>query len=138
TTPAVNPSPAPLSTLTPQPSTPPGISHVQVGLDPTARDFAQLLASDPEYFLGAAHVRKYGAQPQLLVKFLDSGTRLHFQVHPTREFARRVLGAPSGKTEAYYVLGVRSTSEVEPDVPIGLGSQSHTSAQSPMGTSGST
>src|SRR4051812_37284352 len=84
-----------------------GISQVRVGLDPTSRDFAQLLASDPEYFLGTAHVKKYGAQPQLLVKFLDSGTRLHFQVHPTREFARRVLGAPSGKTEAYYVLGVR-------------------------------
>jgi mannose-6-phosphate isomerase len=84
-----------------------GVSQVRVGLDPMARDFAQLVASDPEYFLGAAHVKKYGAQPQLLVKFLDSGTRLHFQVHPTREFARRVLGAPSGKTEAYHVLGVR-------------------------------
>jgi mannose-6-phosphate isomerase len=84
-----------------------GVSQVLVGHDRTPRDFAQLLASDPEYFLGAAHVKKYGAQPQLLVKFLDSGTRLHFQVHPTREFAQRVLGAPSGKTEAYYVLGSR-------------------------------
>lgn len=85
-----------------------GVSQVRVGLDATPRDFAQLLASDPEYFLGAEHVKKYGAQPQLLVKFLDSGTRLHFQAHPTREFARRVLGAPSGKTEAYYVLGTRT------------------------------
>ncbi len=84
-----------------------GVSRVYVGLDATPRDFAQLLASDPEYFLGAAHAKKFGAQPQLLVKFLDSGTRLHFQVHPTREFARRVLGAPSGKTEAYHVLAVR-------------------------------
>ncbi len=94
-----------------------GVSQVRVGLDPTPRDFAELLASDPEYFLGAAHVKKFGAQPQLLVKFLDSGTRLHFQVHPTREFAQRVLGAPSGKTEAYYVLGVRgdSRSGLRPD-----------------------
>ena len=90
-----------------------GISQVRVGNEPTPRDFAQLLASDPEYFLGAAHVKKYGAQPQLLVKLLDSGTRLHFQVHPTREFARRVLGAPSGKTEAYYVLGVREPGVAE-------------------------
>ncbi len=89
-----------------------GISQVRVGFDPTPRDFAELLASDPEYFLGAAHVKKHGAQPQLLVKFLDSGTRLHFQVHPTREFARRILGAPSGKTEAYYVLGVRPNSDL--------------------------
>ncbi len=88
-----------------------GVSPVCVGLDPTPRNFTELLASDPEYFLGAAHAKKFDAQPQLLVKFLDSGTRLHFQVHPTREFAQRVLGAPSGKTEAYYVLGVR---EVEP------------------------
>ncbi len=84
-----------------------GVSPVLVGDDPQPRDFAALLASDPEYFLGAAHVAKFGAQPQLLVKYLDSGTRLHFQVHPTREFARRVLGAPSGKTEAYHVLAVR-------------------------------
>lgn len=92
-----------------------GISQVRVGHDPTPRDFAQLLASDPEYFLGAAHRAKYGAQPQLLVKFLDSGTRLHFQVHPTRDFARRVLGAPSGKTEAYYVLGTREVDRVVPN-----------------------
>ena len=88
---------------------PEGVSQVRVGLDPTPHDFPQLLAADPEYFLGAAHVKKYGAQPQLLVKFLDSGTRLHFQVHPSREFAQRVLKAPSGKTEAYYVLAVRDS-----------------------------
>ncbi|MCX6954962.1 MAG: class I mannose-6-phosphate isomerase [Verrucomicrobia bacterium] len=91
-------------------SSPPGVSQVRVGHDATPRDFVQLLASDPEYFLGAAHVAKYGAQPQVLVKYLDSGTRLHFQVHPTREFARRILGAPSGKTEAYHVLSVRDSS----------------------------
>jgi mannose-6-phosphate isomerase len=93
-----------------------GLSQVRIGLDPAMHDFTELLARDPGYFLGADHVRKYGAQPQLLVKFLDSGTRLHFQVHPTREFAQRVLGAPSGKTEAYYVLGTRG-SEVEQPVP---------------------
>ena len=87
--------------------TAPGVSPVLVGVDPAPRDFARLLASDPEYYLGAAHVAKFGPQPQLLVKFLDSGTRLHFQVHPTREFARQFLGAPSGKTEAYHVLAVR-------------------------------
>lgn len=90
-----------------------GVSSVRIGHDPQPRDFATLLASDADYFLGAAHVRAFGAQPQLLVKFLDSGTRLHFQVHPTREFARRVLGAPSGKTEAYYVLGVRDSADGE-------------------------
>ena len=100
-----------------------GVSQVCVGDAPATRDFARLLASDPEYFLGPVHVAKYGAQPQLLVKYLDSGTRLHFQVHPTREFARRVLGAPSGKTEAYYVLAGRdSAPAVHPSLPSSAGS----------------
>lgn len=96
-----------------------GVSLVQIGHDPRRHDFAQLLARDPEYFLGPAHVAKYGPQPQLLVKFLDSGTRLHFQVHPTRDFARRVLGAPSGKTEAYHILAVRPSGEGPVDEPTG-------------------
>jgi mannose-6-phosphate isomerase len=45
---------------------------------------------------------------------LDSGTRLHFQVHPTREFAQRLLAAPSGKTEAYHVLAVRDPAPSQP------------------------
>jgi mannose-6-phosphate isomerase len=123
TTRAVNPPGVQPSTLNAQRSTQPGISQVCVGLDSELRDFAQLLAGDPEYFLGAGHVRKYGAQPQLLVKFLDSGTRLHFQVHPTREFARRVLGAPSGKTEAYYVLSTRHSSGADATGYIYVGFQ---------------
>jgi mannose-6-phosphate isomerase len=82
-----------------------GVSTVTVGGAP--HDFAALLAREPEYFLGAAHVAKFGAQPQLLVKLLDPAIRLHFQAHPTAAFARRFLGSPSGKTEAYHVLGAR-------------------------------
>jgi mannose-6-phosphate isomerase len=96
-----------------------GIAQVCVGADTTARDFAQLLASDPIYFLGADHVKKYGDAPRLLVKFLDSGTRLHFQVHPTRDFAQRFLGAASGKTEAYHVLATRDD-VAEPFIYVGF------------------
>lgn len=70
-----------------------------------------LIAADPLYFLGSAHFERFGSNPQILVKYLDSATRLHFQVHPTREFARQFLGSPMGKTEAYHVLGVRSGHE---------------------------
>lgn len=107
-----------------------GVSQVRIGHGRTLHDFAQLLQSDPDYFLGPEHVRKHGAQPQLLVKFLDSGTRLHFQVHPTREFARRVLGAPSGKTEAYYVLGTREVERVVRNGLAAVGAQ----AESALGT----
>ncbi len=82
-----------------------GVSPVLVGGEP--HDFAALLAADPAYFLGAAHVAKYGPQPQVLVKLLDPSIRLHFQVHPTADFARRFLGSPSGKTEAYHVVATR-------------------------------
>jgi mannose-6-phosphate isomerase len=113
TTRAVNPpqaaADAARSPLAPRLGPQPGISAVRLGAEPGLHNFSELLASDPEYFLGSAHARKYGPQPQLLVKYLDSGTRLHFQVHPTRDFARRVLGAPSGKTEAYHVLAVRDS-----------------------------
>jgi mannose-6-phosphate isomerase len=82
-----------------------GVSTVTIGGE--AHDFAALLGRDPVYFLGAAHAARFGAQPQLLVKLLDPAIRLHFQVHPTAAFARRFLGSPSGKTEAYHVLGAR-------------------------------
>lgn len=82
-----------------------GPARVTVG--GVEHDFARLLASDPEYFLGPAHVARFGPQPQVLIKLLDPATRLHFQVHPTTAFARTRLGAPSGKTEAYHVLAVR-------------------------------
>ncbi|HWA27913.1 MAG TPA: class I mannose-6-phosphate isomerase [Lacunisphaera sp.] len=82
-----------------------GISSVTVGGE--VRDFAQLLASDPAYFLGTSHAGRFGPQPQLLVKLLDPSIRLHFQVHPTADFARCHLGAPSGKTEAYHILATR-------------------------------
>ncbi len=89
-----------------------GPSQVRIGADSITCDFAVLLASDPEYFLGAAHAAKFGATPMLLVKLLDPSIRLHFQVHPTADFARRFLGSPSGKTEAYHILAVRDGTDV--------------------------
>jgi len=82
-----------------------GVSSVEIG--GTRLDFPTLLSTDPEYFLGAAHVAKYGCDLRLLVKLLDSAIRLHFQVHPTAAFARQFLGSASGKTEAYHVLSTR-------------------------------
>ncbi|WP_086981041.1 class I mannose-6-phosphate isomerase [Vibrio aphrogenes] len=69
--------------------------------------FSQLIALDPDYFLGEKHVAQYGANPMVLVKFLDSSIRLHFQVHPTRDFSLKHLNSNSGKAEAYYILKVR-------------------------------
>ena len=68
---------------------------------------ADLVTADAEYFLGAPHVHRFGANPMVLVKYLDSAVRLPFQVHPTVDFSRRRLNAESGKTEAYYILSTR-------------------------------
>jgi mannose-6-phosphate isomerase len=73
--------------------------------------FTDLIARDPEYFLGTDHMARFGQQPMVLVKLLDSAVRLQFQVHPTAEFAQAYLDSNSGKAEAYYVLALREDVE---------------------------
>ena len=73
------------------------------------------IAADPEAFLGAAHVARWGADPGLLVKLLDSGQRLAVHFHPGREFAADALGLRHGKTEAWIIL------EAEPGARMYVG-----------------
>ena len=80
---------------------------------------ADLVAADPEYFLGAAHVKRFGTNPMVLVKYLDSAVRLPFQVHPTVEFSKQHLNASSGKREAYYILSTRPE-VAEPYIYLGF------------------
>ncbi|MFO1476524.1 MAG: class I mannose-6-phosphate isomerase [Verrucomicrobiota bacterium] len=80
---------------------------------------ADLVAEDPRYFLGTEHVKHFGPNPMVLVKYLDAAVRLPFQVHPTVEFSRRRLNADSGKTEAYYVLETRPE-VAEPFIYLGF------------------
>lgn len=76
--------------------------------------FRDLIADNQEHYLGftggvsdakASALRSMDDIP--LVKYLDSATRLHFQVHPTRAFAQQRLGSARGKTEAYVILEIR-------------------------------
>lgn len=80
---------------------------------------ADLVQADPEYFLGAAHVDRFGPNPMVLVKYLDAAVRLPFQAHPTVEFSRKHLHAESGKTEAYYILSTRPE-VAEPYIYLGF------------------
>lgn len=82
-----------------------GVATVRLGQ--TQANLGELVAADPDWFLGREAAARWGGRPPLLVKFLDSAIRLHFQVHPTRAFARAHLGAPSGKAEAYLILATR-------------------------------
>jgi len=94
-----------------------GLSNAIVGEQTIA--FDELLKLDPEYFLGEKHVEKFGLNPMLLVKFLDSAVRLQFQAHPTAEFAREKLDSNHGKAEGYYILETREGID-EPYVYVGF------------------
>lgn len=62
--------------------------------------FDDLLKEHSAELLG---LRKYDC----LVKFLDSATRLPFQVHPTKEFSKEHFNSEYGKTEAWLVIATR-------------------------------
>ncbi len=76
---------------------------------------AEAVAADPQAWLGADHVARYGSDTGLLVKLLDAGQRLPVHVHPDRRFAAEHLASPHGKTEAWIVL------EAEPGAAVHLG-----------------
>jgi mannose-6-phosphate isomerase len=81
------------------------------------RTLRAAIEADPEGFLGPAHADAYGADPALLVKLLHAGERLPVHLHPDRDFARRHLGCPWGKTEAWVVIGTQAP---EPVVHLGF------------------
>jgi mannose-6-phosphate isomerase len=82
---------------------------------PSGQLLRDAIADDPERFLGAEHVARHGADPALLVKLLDAGERLPVHSHPGREFARRHLSLPFGKTEAWIIV------EAQPGATVHLG-----------------
>jgi mannose-6-phosphate isomerase len=84
---------------------------------PDGRLLADAIAADPEPWLGAAHVERFGPDPRVLVKLLDAGERLTVQAHPGDDLARAALGAAFGKSEAWLVLGTR---EPGPLVHVGF------------------
>lgn len=62
------------------------------------------IADDPEPWLGARHVQRWGHDTRLLVKLLDAGQRLPVHAHPHDDFAAAHLGRAHGKAEAWYIL----------------------------------
>jgi mannose-6-phosphate isomerase len=93
-----------------------GLSHLEDGT--VLRD---VIAADPEGFLGPDHVERWGADPALLVKLLDAGQRLPVHYHPGRRFAREQLGLHFGKTESWIILEAEPGAEVHvgPREPLG-------------------
>jgi len=71
---------------------------------PDGRVLRDAIEHDPEAWLGADHVARWGADTRLLVKLLDAGQRLPVHAHPHDDFAATQLGRAHGKAEAWYIL----------------------------------
>jgi len=85
----------------------PGVGLSRLDSGETLRD---AIAGAPEAFLGPDHLARYGADPALLVKLLDTGERLVVHFHPDRDFAARHLGSRYGKTESWIILDAQPES----------------------------
>ncbi len=79
-----------------------------------------VIEEDPAFFLGEEHYKKYGCSPAVLAKIIDSLNRLTLQVHPDKEYAKKILQSDYGKTEAWYILGGRRVKGEEPYVLLGF------------------
>ncbi len=103
-----------------------GREHLEEGFsrimlqDGTTLLLKDIIASNPEQFLGQAHVDQYGMDTGVLVKVLDAAERLTIQVHPDPEFARQQFHSRFGKTEAWYVLGNRTIDGEQPSLYFGF------------------
>lgn len=89
-----------------------GRESVLEGVSKVVTESGELLVTElldrfPEEILGTAHLAKFGKQTGFLLKYLDSAIRLHLQCHPSIPFARKHLHSKCGKSEGYYILGVR-------------------------------
>lgn len=92
-----------------------GLTHLAGG--ETLRD---AIAAAPVDYLGPEHVARYGADPALLVKILDTDQRLVVHFHPDRAFAARHLGSRYGKTEAWIILETRPARDEPACVYLGF------------------
>jgi mannose-6-phosphate isomerase len=97
----------------------PGVGLTRLEGGETLRD---AIALAPEAFLGPEHVARYGPDPALLVKILDTAQRLVVHFHPDRDFAARHLGSRYGKTEAWIILDVRQSGDDAGCVYLGFAS----------------
>jgi mannose-6-phosphate isomerase len=106
---------------------PPARRRVNEGLSAVQANGAVALIADlvreaPIEVAGREVVDAMGSTTGLLVKLLDARERLPVHCHPTRQFAREVLGSPFGKAEAWIVVATRQLPGAEPpNVRVGFG-----------------
>ncbi|MBC7234436.1 MAG: hypothetical protein H5T69_01235 [Chloroflexi bacterium] len=80
----------------------------------------QLIEGYGQALLGSEIVARFGARFPLLIKFLDATHPLGEQIHPDDEQARSMGSFDTGKTEAWYMLGVRAGATIHAGPRAGL------------------
>ncbi len=88
------------------------MSPLGLSVLPDGRRLTDAISEEPDAFFGPEHLAAFGPDPMLLVKLLESATRLLVHCHPDRDFARTHLGGSHGKTEAWFVLSAVPGGEV--------------------------
>lgn len=87
-------------------STTPLAGEESLGLSalPDGQSLKAAIEENPEMWLGASHVERFGADTRLLVKLLDAGQRLPVHAHPDVSFAAEHLSRAHGKAEAWFMI----------------------------------
>ncbi|MGI6004140.1 MAG: class I mannose-6-phosphate isomerase [Christensenellales bacterium] len=93
------------------------LARLEDGSQATLRD---IVASDPEGFLGREYVSKVGKTVSIGLRTGDSVVRLSLQAHPTQQDAMRYLNHPTGKAEAWYIVETREIDGQGPFVLAGF------------------
>jgi len=82
---------------------PQGMSPVDLpGIGPVT--LGEIVTALPEEMVGARFAGQYGPITGVLVKLLSPAGQVPLHAHPDRDWARRHLGSPFGKTEAWILL----------------------------------
>jgi mannose-6-phosphate isomerase len=95
-----------------------GLSSVTAG-DGSSVLLRDVIAASSGAMLGPGP-RVRPDRPEVLVKLVSAATRVPMHAHPSRSFARRYLGSPFGKTEAWVVLATADTGTEAPYMGVGL------------------
>jgi mannose-6-phosphate isomerase len=64
----------------------------------------EIIEALPGEMVGARFAERWGPSTGVLVKLLSPAGQVPLHAHPTRDWARRHLGSPFGKTEAWIIL----------------------------------
>lgn len=100
-----------------------GREHIVEGLSMVSgseKSLRDVICENPVAALGEKHVARFGENPGVLMKLLDSAERLTIQVHPTREKAKTLFQSDFGKTECWHIIDSREIDGEKPCIYFGF------------------